>query len=52
MGKIMIIDTNIMCVWLKVPGKETAGKNNEWNYDTVSAHIDEEIKSGTKCAYR
>ena len=34
MGKIMIIDTNIMCVWLKVPGKETAGKNNEWNMKT------------------
>lgn len=48
MGKIMIIDTNIMCVWLKVPGKETAGKNNEWNYENVSAHIDEEIKQGTK----
>lgn len=48
MGKIMIIDTNIMCVWLKVPGKETAGKNNEWDYEKVSAHIGEEIKQGTK----
>lgn len=48
MGKIMIIDTNIMCVWLKVPGKDTAGKNNEWNYENVSAHINEEIEQGTK----
>lgn len=48
MKKIMIIDTNIMCVWLKVPGKETAGKDNEWNYENVSAHIDEEIKKGTQ----
>lgn len=48
MGKIMIIDTNIMCVWLKVPGREVAGKDNEWNYQTVSAHISEEIARGTK----
>ncbi len=37
-----------MCVWLRVPGRETAGKNNQWNYETVSAHIDEEITRGTK----
>ena len=48
MAKILIIDTNIMCVWLKVPGRETAGKENEWTYDKVSKYIDEEIKKGTK----
>lgn len=48
MRKIMIIDTSIMCVWLRVPGKETAGKNNEWNYNNVSEHIDQEINNGTK----
>jgi hypothetical protein len=48
MGKIMIIDTNIMCVWLKVPGKTNAGTGNMWNYENVSAHIEEEIRKGTK----
>ncbi len=37
-----------MCVWLKVPGKDTAGSNNTWNYDNVSKHIDDAIEKGTK----
>lgn len=48
MAKVMIIDTNIMCVWLKVPGKDYAGKNNEWDYQKVSAHINDEVSRGTK----
>ncbi len=37
-----------MCVWLKVPGKETTGKNNEYTYDVVAQHIEEERGKGTK----
>ncbi|MBR4647496.1 MAG: hypothetical protein IKO75_10330 [Bacteroidales bacterium] len=48
MTKILIIDTSIMCVWLKVPGKETTGKNNEYTYDIVARHIEEERGRGTK----
>jgi len=48
MKKILIIDTDIMCVWLKVPGKETAGKGNEWNFENVSKYIDEQISQGVK----
>lgn len=48
MAKILIIDTSIMCVWLKVPGKETAGKNNEYTYDIVAQHIEDERKKGAK----
>ena len=48
MAKILIIDTSIMCVWLKVPGMETTGKNNEYTYDIVAQHIEEERAKGTK----
>lgn len=47
MNKVLIIDTSIMCVWLKVPGMETAGKNNEHTYDVVEKHIKEEKAKGT-----
>lgn len=48
MAKILIIDTSIMCVWLKVPGMETTGKNSEYTQDIVAQHIEEEKKKGTK----
>lgn len=48
MAKVLIIDTSIMCVWLKVPGMETAGKNNEHTYDIVAKRIEEEKELGTK----
>ena len=48
MTKILIVDTSIMCVWLKVPGKEVAGKSNEYTYDIVARHIEEERLKGTK----
>ena len=25
MKKVLVIDTSVLCVWLKVPGKETCG---------------------------
>ena len=48
MAKILIVDTSIMCVWLKVPGKEVTGKSNEYTYDIVAQHIEEERQKGTK----
>jgi hypothetical protein len=46
MRKVLLIDTSLLCVWLKVPGKETAG-NNEWNFERVNQKIEEEIGKGT-----
>lgn len=37
--KIIIMDTSILCVWLKVPGKEVAGKNGAFTYEYVANHI-------------
>lgn len=48
MKKVLIIDTSIMCVWLKVPGKETCGPdNNRWTYQRVVEAIEREIAEGS-----
>jgi len=44
--KVIIIDTNVMCVWLQIPGKETAGKNNSITYESVKTYIEEETRKG------
>lgn len=46
--KVIIIDTSVLCVWLKVPGKTTTGKNNAIDYEYVSNYIQTEIKKGTQ----
>ncbi len=45
--KVLIIDTSILMVWLGVPGFETAGTNNEWTKDKVSAKLQQEQEDGT-----
>ena len=48
MRKVLILDTSILCVWLKVPGKETCGSGaNTITYDTVHTKIEEEVSKGT-----
>jgi hypothetical protein len=46
MRKVLLIDTSLLCVWLKVPGKETAG-NNKWDFELVNEKILTEIEKGT-----
>lgn len=46
MRKVLLIDTSLLCVWLKVPGKETAG-NNKWDFELVNKKILTEIEKGT-----
>ena len=46
--KVLIFDTSVLCVWLKVPGKETCGpEGNRQTYDMVNAKIEEEKSQGT-----
>ena len=46
--KVLIFDTSVLCVWLKVPGKETCGPDNsKMTYDIVNEKIEEEKKLGT-----
>lgn len=42
------MDTSILCVWLKVPGKETCGTGTSgWNYERVNVKIIEELAAKT-----
>lgn len=46
--KVLIIDTNILCVYLKVPYMNDAGPaDDKWNYERVSSKIAEEITNKT-----
>lgn len=48
MRKILILDTSILCVWLRVNGKETCGPDdNRWDYDRVNSKIEDEIRQKT-----
>ena len=48
MRKVLVIDTSVLCVWLKVPGKETCGPSKALvTYEMVSEKIEEEKKKGT-----
>lgn len=47
--RILILDTSILCCWLQIPGKETAGPNEDkWNYKRISDLLEQEkIKNST-----
>jgi hypothetical protein len=46
--QVLILDTSILCVWLKVPGKETCGSGSSCiDFDQV----DKEIKSAVEMKY-
>lgn len=48
MKKVLIIDTSILCVWLRVVGRDTCGPDNDrWTYERVCKKIDEEQQAGT-----
>lgn len=48
MSKILILDTSILCVWLRVNGKETCGPDdNRWDYERVNTKIEDEITQKT-----
>lgn len=48
MKKVLVIDTSVLCVWLKVPGKETCGPSRSLiTYEMVSEKIETEKKQGT-----
>lgn len=44
MQKVLIIDTSILCVYLRVPFMEECGsKHEKWDYERVAEKIDTEI---------
>lgn len=45
-GRVLIIDTTILCVWLRVPGKDTCGTDEDrWDWRRVDDVIAKEISS-------
>ncbi|NES94604.1 MAG: hypothetical protein F6K32_05125 [Desertifilum sp. SIO1I2] len=48
MRKVLIIDTSILCIWLKVPKMEACGtERDKWNFARVDEYIQKEIKEST-----
>jgi hypothetical protein len=48
MNKVLIVDTSILCVWLRVPNFETCGSDSDrWDYEKVNAKIEEELSAST-----
>ena len=48
MKKVLIIDTSILCVYLKVPGKDTCGSDKDrWNKQRVDDLLKKEIQKST-----
>ncbi|MGO8694363.1 MAG: hypothetical protein ACLQMF_11915 [Rectinemataceae bacterium] len=47
MKRVLVVDTSMLCVWLKIPGKDTCGSDDDkWDFDRVDAKIASEIKNG------
>lgn len=46
--KAIIFDTSVLCCWLKVPGKDTCGpQNNQWNFEKIRRKIEDEKKNSS-----
>lgn len=46
--KIFILDTSILCCWLRVPGKDTAGRdNNFWDFNRIDKLLTVETAHGS-----
>lgn len=50
MKKALIIDTSVLCCWLRIPGREVAGPaEDRWDHDRIDALIKKEIADGGLC---
>lgn len=46
--KVLILDTSILCCWLRVPGKDTAGNaDDRWDYSRINDLLSFERKRGS-----
>lgn len=44
---VLILDTSVLCCWLRVPGKSTAGpQNNRWDHARIDAEIQQKTQQG------
>ncbi len=49
MRKVLIIDTSLLCVWLQVPGRETAGSDDDKNPAIASLHFVSVAMTNLRC---
>ena len=48
MRKVLIIDTSVLCVWLRIPDMETCGSSRlYWDKEKVDQKLDAEIQQNT-----
>ena len=46
--KVLILDTSVLCCWLRIPGKETAGPlDDQWTPERIDALIEEDKQRST-----
>lgn len=46
--RVLILDTSVLCCWLKVPGKEEAGPTHDrWNHARIQKLLDDERRKGS-----
>lgn len=46
--RVLILDTSVLCCWLRVPGKEEAGPvHDRWNHERIRKLLDEEKRKGS-----
>jgi hypothetical protein len=47
-SKVLIFDTSLLCCWLRVPGKEEAGpENDRWDHARIEQLLNEERQEGS-----
>lgn len=50
--RVAIIDTSLMCCWLKVPGRLTAGSEpDRWDFDRTKRLIDDVVAEGYELVF-
>lgn len=46
--KVLVLDTTVLCCWLRVPGKETAGPaNDRWDHTRIADLLDRGRRTGS-----
>ncbi len=48
MAKVVVLDTSVLCVWLKLPGFDRCGPDEDfWDFQRIDAKIQSEITANT-----
>lgn len=46
-SRVLVIDTSVLCCWLRIPGKDTAGPDDDlWTPERVELLLDEATTAG------